>query len=112
MNATAVSGIIQSSLTVIEAVLPLLGPAGAAASAVAPIIAALTKIVPIVGQIAPLVPDEAALIYQGVKNIIGNLRGEGVTTTAQQDADLDALDKRADSAWDAIAPKFDPDAAA
>lgn len=110
MNATVIAGIILSSLTAIQSLLPLLGTAGAAASAVTNIITALTKIVPVLEQIAPLLGNEVSLIYQGVKNIIANLRGTDVETTAQQDADLDALDARVDSAWDAISVKFDPDA--
>jgi hypothetical protein len=62
-------------------------------------------------QIAPLIGDEATLIYQGVKSILNSLRSDGVVTTAQQDTDLDALDRRVDAAWDKIAPQFDPDAA-
>lgn len=111
MNATLVSGIILSSLTAIQSLLPLLGLAGPTGTIVASIIAALTKIVPMLETLAPLVGDEISLLYQGVKNIIANLRGDGVVTTAQQDADLDALDARVDASWDAIAGKFDPDAA-
>lgn len=108
MDVTAISGIILSALTAIQSLLPLLGSAGSTATIVTSIIAALTKIIPFFEQIAPLVGDEAALIYQGVKNIVANLRG--VDTTAEQDAALDALDTRVDAAWDAIAPQFDPDA--
>lgn len=110
MNATIISGIILSSLTAIQSLLPLLGVAGNAASIVTTIIAALTKIIPTIEQLAPLVGDEAGLIYQGVKNIIANLRSDSVATTAQQDADLDVMDARVDASWDTIAPKFDPDA--
>lgn len=110
MNATAISGIVMSSLNVIETILPLLGPGGAAVGAIAPIIGALVKIEPVIAQIAPLVPDEATLIFQGVKNIIGNLRGGGVATSADEDAALDALDARVDSGWDKISAQFDPDA--
>lgn len=111
MNATVIAGIILSALTAIQSLLPLLGVAGNSAAAVTNIITALTKIIPVLEQLAPIVGDEISLIYQGVKNIIANLRGDGVVTSAQQDADLDALDARVDAAWDKIAPQFDPDAA-
>lgn len=109
MNATAISGIVLSSLNAVQAVLPLLGPAGASVSAVTSIIGLLTKVAPVIQHLAPLAGDEATLIYQGTKNIIANLRSDSIATTAEQDAALDALDKRVDDAWDAIAPQFDPD---
>jgi hypothetical protein len=108
MNATAIAGVILSTLTAIQSLLPLLGVAGNTATIVTSIIAALAKVVPILEQLAPLVGDEVSLIYQGVKSIISSLRG--VDTTEQQDKALDDLDARADSAWDKIAPQFDPDA--
>lgn len=110
MDAKAIAGIISSSLSAVQMLLPLLGPAGGSASAVISIIGMLEKVVPVAAKLAPLAGDEVTLIYQGVKNIIGNLRGPDVVTTAEQDAALDALDKRVDDDWDAIAPKFDPDA--
>jgi hypothetical protein len=110
MNATAVSGIILSSLDAIQGLLPLLGPAGATAGAVTNVITTLTKIIPVAQHVAPLVGDEGTLIFQGIKNIVGNLRG--TQTSAEQDAALDELDSRVDAAWDAIASKFDPDARA
>lgn len=110
MNATIVSGIILSSLTAIQSLLPLLGVADNTAAIVANIIGALTKIVPVLEKLAPLVGDEISLIYQGVKNIIANLRGDSVATTAQQDADLDSLDARVDASWNSISAQFDPDA--
>jgi hypothetical protein len=112
MDATVISGAILAALSAVQSLLPLLGVAGNTVSIVATVIAALTKIIPVIEQVAPLVGDEASLIYQGVKNIIANLRSDGVATTAQQDADLDALDARVDAAWDKIAPQFDPDAPA
>ena len=110
MNATVIAGIILSSLTAIQSLLPLIGIAGNTATIVTNIITALTKIVPMLEQLAPLVGDEISLIYQGVKNIIANLRGDGVVTDAEQDAALDALDTRVDASWDAISAQFDPDA--
>lgn len=110
MNPTLIAGIILSSLTAIQSLLPLLGVAGASSTAVVNIITALTKIIPVLEQLAPLVSDEISLIYQGIKNIIANLRGDAVETTTQQDADLDALDARVDASWNAIANQFDPDA--
>lgn len=109
MNPTVISGIILSSLTAIQSLLPLLGGAAGTAGTVASIIGMLVKVEPIIEKLAPLIGDEATLIYTGVKNIIGNLRGPDVVTTAQQDTDLDALDARVDAAWNAIAPQFDPD---
>lgn len=110
MNPTLIAGIILSSLTAIQSLLPLLGVAGSTSAAVVNIITALTKIIPVLEQLAPIVGDEISLIYQGIKNIIANLRGTDVETTAQQDADLDALDARVDAAWNAISAQFDPDA--
>lgn len=110
MNATLISGVILSTLTAIQSLLPMLGVAGNTAAVVGNIIAAMTKVLPVLEQLAPLARDEVSLVYQGVKNIIGNLRGPDVVTTADQDAALDALDARVDAAWDAIAPQFDPDA--
>lgn len=110
MNATLISGIILSTLNAIQALLPMLGVAGSPVGIVAIIITTLTKIVPVLEQLAPLAGDEVSLIYSGVKNIIGNLRGPGVVTTAQQDADLDALDARVDASWNAVQAQFDPDA--
>jgi hypothetical protein len=110
LNATAIAGIILSSLTAIQSLLPLLGVAGASSAAVVNIINALTKIIPMLAQLAPLVGDEITLIYQGIKNIIANLRGTDIETTEQQDADLDALDARVDASWNAVAAQFDPDA--
>lgn len=112
MTMTVLSGIILSALSAIQSLLPLLGAAGSSASMVATIIATLVKIEPVLAQMAPLLGDEASLLYQGMKNIIANLRGPGIVTTAQQDTDLDALDARVDASWDKIAPQFDPDAAA
>jgi hypothetical protein len=109
MDATLISGAILSALSAVQALLPLLGVAGNTASIVTTIITALTKIVPLLEMLAPIVGDEVSLVYQGVKNIIANLRSDGVVTTAQQDADLDALDLRVDTAWNKILPQFDPD---
>lgn len=110
MTATAIAGIILSALSAIQAILPLLsGNLGTNPAVVTNIINMLAKIVPMLEQIAPLVGNEISLLYQGVKNIIANLKGESIATTAQQDADLDALDAMVDSGWDAIAPQFDPD---
>lgn len=109
MNATLISGIILSALTAIQSLLPLLGVAGASASAVTNIITALTKIVPMLETLAPLVGNEISLLYQGVKNIITNLRGESIETSAQQDADLDSLDAQVDASWNNVAAQFDPD---
>ncbi len=110
MNASVISGIILSSLTAIQSLLPLLGVAGSTASIVANIIEALAKIIPVLEKLAPLVGDEASLLYQGVKNIIANLRSDSIATTVQQDADLDALDARVDASWNSVAGQFDPDA--
>ena len=108
MDAAAISALIGSFLQVAETILPMLGPAGNAMSVVATVITALEKIVPVISQLAPLVGNEASLLYQGVKNIIANLKGTG-TTTADQDAALDALDALVDSEWDSVAAQFDPD---
>ena len=110
INAKVVSDVILSVLTAVQALLPLLGVSGNAAAAVAAIIGMLTKVVRALERLAPLVGDEVSLIYQGVKSIIASLRSDSVSTTAEQDADLDALDARVDAAWDRIAPQFDPDA--
>lgn len=109
MNATVIAGIILSALTAIQSLLPLLGTAGGAATTVTNIISLLTKIVPMLEQLVPLVGNEVGLIYQGVKNIIAQLRG--TQTDAEQDAALDSLDAQVDASWIAIAPQFDPDAA-
>lgn len=103
-----ITSIITTALALIESVLPLLGGVGNA-TVVNGIIAALTKIAPLLAQLAPLIGDEAKLIYQGVRNIINNLRGPGVVTTAQQDADLDSLDAQVDASWNSVAAQFDPD---
>jgi hypothetical protein len=110
LNATIIAGIILSTLTAIQSLLPLLGVAANASTAVANIITALTKIVPVLEQLAPIVGNEITLLYQGIKNIIANLRGTSIETTAQQDADLDALDSQVDASWNAISAQFDPDA--
>lgn len=109
MNATVIAGVILSTLSAIQSLMPLLGIAGNAANIVTTIIAALVKVIPVLEQLAPLVGDEVSLIYQGVKSIIASLRSDSVSTTAQQDIALDALDARVDAAWDKIAPQFDPD---
>jgi hypothetical protein len=111
MDIAAISGVILAALNAIQALLPLLGVAGNSVSVVTTIIQMLTKLIPFLEQVAPLIGDEATLIYQGVKSILNSLRSDGVVTTAQQDTDLDALDRRVDAAWDKIAPQFDPDAA-
>lgn len=103
-----VATIITAALSLIESVLPLLGGVGNA-SVVTGIITALEKIAPVLIEVLPLLGNEAKLIYQGVKNIINNLRGPGVVTTAQQDADLDSLDAQVDAAWNNVAAQFDPD---
>lgn len=110
MNPTVIAGIILSSLSAIQSLLPMLGVAGNTATVVSHIITALTKIVPFLEQLAPLVGSEMSLIYQGIKNIIANLRGTDIETTAQQDADLDSLDAQVDASWNAISSQFDPDA--
>lgn len=110
MNPTLISSSILAVLTLVESLLPQLGVVGASASIIDNVIRALVKIVPVLEKIAPLVGDEASLLYQGVKNIIANLRSDSVSTSAQQDADLDALDARVDAAWDSVSTQFDPDA--
>jgi len=109
MDATIIAGSVMSVLALVQSLLPLLGAGGASITIVSNIIAALVKIIPVLEQVAPLIGDEATLLYQGVKNIINNLKSDSVTTTAQQDADLDALDARVDAAWDKVASQFDPD---
>lgn len=109
MDPTLIAGAVTSVLTLVQGLIPLLGAGGASISLVSNIIAALVKIIPVLEQVAPLIGDEATLLYQGVKNIINNLKGDSVTTTAQQDADLDALDARVDASWDKVASQFDPD---
>lgn len=111
MDVTMVSGLILSALSAIQSILPLLGVGGASASAVTGIIAMLVKIEPMLVTLAPLAGNEISLIYQGMKNIIANMRSDSVTTTAQQDADLDAIDARVDAAWNTVSMQFDPDAA-
>jgi hypothetical protein len=108
MNVQVIASIILGSLSAIETLLPLLGVGGVNVAAVTSVIGVLQKIVPVLEQIAPFAIDEVGLIYQGIKNIIANLRGG--ETSAQQDADLDALDAKVDAAWNAILPQFDPDA--
>jgi hypothetical protein len=101
--------IILGVLSAIEAIIPLISAGGASSSAITKIITALQQFLPLLEKLAPIIGDEATLIYQGVRNIISNLRG--TDTDAQQDADLDALDARVDAAWQKILPQFDPDAA-
>lgn len=107
MDATVIASGILSVLSLVEGLLPSLGVAGTSVTIVDGIINALTKLLPMIEQIAPLIGSEVQLMYQGVKNIIANIRG--TDTTAQQDAALDALDAQVDASWNAVAAKFDPD---
>lgn len=102
--------IILAALGAIEAIIPLLaGNSGSTTTtAIGKIIAALQQFLPVLEKLTPLIGDEAALLWQGVKNILVNLRG--TATDAEQDAALDALDARVDAAWSKVLPQFDPDA--
>lgn len=110
MNPTLIVSVITGTLSMIEALLPLLGVTSASnTNTVDTIINWLVKFVPTLEQLAPILGNEVQLLYQGVKNILNNLRGDGVVTTAEQDAALDSLDATVDAGWDKIAPQFDPD---
>lgn len=102
--------IILAVLGAIEAAIPLItgSSSSTTSTAITKIIVALQQFVPILEKLTPLIGDQATLMWQGVKNILANLRG--TETDADQDAALDALDARVDAAWAKILPQFDPDA--
>jgi len=110
LDAAIIAQGVMAVLTMIETLLPQLGTAANTVSIVDGVINSLVKIVPVIEQLAPIVGNEIQLMYQGVKNIIANLKG--TDTTAQQDAALDALDAQVDASWNSVAAQFDPDAAA
>lgn len=107
MDPQLVLTAVTTVMSLVEALLPSLGVAGSSVTVVDTIINALVKIVPVLEKLAPVFGNEIALIYQGIKNIIANIRG--TDTTAEQDAALDSLDTQVDASWNSVAAKFDPD---
>lgn len=93
--------LITTIIALIEQFLPLLGTSAATIDMVAKIIAALEQIVPLVIEFAPTA-------ITSVKNIIALLKGS--TVTAEQWAQLDAIDAQLDLANDQAIAAIDPDA--
>lgn len=93
---------IPAIIAMIEQFLPLLGTSAATTSLIGTIITALENIIPLIVNLAPTV-------YQSIKNIIVELKGDPATTQAQWAA-LDAIDTQLDAANDAAIAAVDPDA--
>ena len=99
MNPIEIVTVVGSVLSLITQVLPLVGVKNS--DAIGSIVKTLT-------DIAPLAISQIGATYTGVKNIIDAV-GSHPATTAEQLAALDAFDKQADDAWDAVESKLDPD---
>lgn len=90
--------VIQSVLAMISQFLPLLG-SSSAVSTIQSIINALKNLV-------PLIVDEVQLVTPAIKNIIAALSANPATT-ADQLAQLKALDAQVDAAFDEAAKDTD-----
>ena len=104
MNPTTIVAAVNSVLSLIGGVLPLLGTGNSATNAIGKIITTLT-------DMGPLIVDQIGKTYTGVKNIINTI-GSHPATNADQLAALQAFDKQVDDAWNAVESQIDPDAPA
>ena len=99
MNPAQIVTAVGGVLNLITMVLPLVGVDNSAA---------ISGIVKTVTDIAPLAISQIGATYTGFKNILAAI-GDHPATTEEQLATLDAFDKQADDAWDAVESKLDPD---
>lgn len=92
------SALVSAVLALMQEILPLLG-AGSTATQIGSVIATLTNLL-------PLVINEIDTVGPAIKNIISALQANPATT-ADQLAQLQALDKQCDDAFDAAAADTD-----
>lgn len=95
---------LTAILAMIQQFLPLIGTGAAAVSSVGSIITALEKWLPIIVA-------EGEALYTPVKNIIAALQNSGAVTSDQV-AQLQQLDAKMDTAFEAATVGLDPDVTA